>query len=162
MNLTHAPLRVATGAYILNSGITKLGADAATAEQLHGFASTAYPFLSGQQPASFTKKVAIAEIALGSALLTPKVPSAVAGLALAGFGAGLLGLYARVPGLRQPGSIRPSEAGVPIAKDVWLVGAGATLSLQGFFNGARRAGRRTAAKIGSAKDAAVDALPIGH
>lgn len=160
MNLTHAPLRLATGAFILNSGLSKLGADRETAEGLHGFASTAYPALASMEPVSFTKKVAIAEIALGSALITPKVPSALAGLALAGFGAGLLGLYARVPGLRQPGSIRPTQDGNAIAKDVWLVGAGATLSLQGFINGTRRAGRKTAKKISSATETVHDALPI--
>lgn len=158
MNLTHAPLRLATGAYILNSGLTKLGADQATAEQLHGFASTAYPALAGQQPAAFTRRVAIAEIALGAALITPKVPSALVGVALAGFGAGLLGLYARVPGMRQPGTIRPTADGTALAKDVWLVGAGATLSLQGFANGAKRAGRVTKKKLNAAAGAAHDAV----
>ncbi|WP_141012999.1 hypothetical protein [Nocardioides sambongensis] len=160
MNLTHAPLRAATGAFILNSGLTKLGADAETAQKLHGFASAAYPNLQGIEPGQFAKMLAIGEIALGGALLTPKVPSAVAGTALAGFGAGLLGLYIKVPGLRQPGSIRPSEDGLPIAKDVWLVGAGATLALQGFFNGARRAGKKAAKKVGTAADSAHDALPF--
>lgn len=158
MNLTHAPLRLATGAFILNSGLTKLGADRATAEQLHGFASTAYPMLASQEPVSFTKRLAYAEIALGAALITPKVPSALAGAALTGFGAGLLGLYARVPGLRQPGSIRPTQDGTAIAKDLWLVGAGATLSLQGFVNGTKRAGRRTKKKIHAAAGAAHEAI----
>ncbi|WP_418058723.1 hypothetical protein [Pimelobacter simplex] len=160
MNLTHAPLRAATGAFILNSGLTKLGADAATAQQLHGFASTAYPQFTNMDATQFTKMLAVGEIALGSALLTPKVPSALAGAALTAFGAGMLGLYARVPGLRKEGSIRPTEAGVPIAKDVWLVGAGATLGLQGFFNGARRAGKRAATKVGAAAESAHDALPF--
>lgn len=160
MNLTHAPLRLATGAFILNSGLTKLGADAETAQQLHGFASTAYPQFQKVEPGQFTKALAIGEIALGGALLTPKVPSALAGAALAGFGVGLAGLYARVPGLRQPGSIRPTQDGVPIAKDLWLVGAGATLSLQGFFNGARRAGKKAKRRVGDAAETAHDALPF--
>lgn len=160
MNLTHAPLRAATGAFILNSGLTKLGADAATAQQLHGFASAAYPQLQKVQPGQFTKALAIGEIALGGALLTPKVPSALAGAALTGFGVSLLGLYAKVPGLRQPGSLRPTQDGVPIAKDVWLVGAGATLGLQGFFNGAKRAGRKAAKKASHAAGAARESLPV--
>ena len=160
MNLTHAPLRAATGAFILNSGLTKLGADAATAQQLHGFASTAYPQFTNVDAGTFVKVLGAAEVALGAALLTPKVPSAVVGPALAGFGVGLLGLYARVPGLRQEGSIRPTENGVPIAKDVWLVGAGATLGLQGFFNGTKRAARKAAKKVGSAAESAHDALPF--
>lgn len=160
MNPTHAPLRLATGAFILNSGLSKLNADQATAEQLHGFASTAYPGLAQMEPTSFVKKVAIAEVVLGGALLTPKVPSALVGVALTGFGAALLGLYARVPGLREPGSLRPTQDGTAIAKDVWLVGAGATLSLQGFANGTRRAGRRAAGRISSATESVQQALPL--
>ncbi len=159
MNLTHAPLRVATGAFILNSGLSKLNADAETAQSLHGFASTAYPMLAATEPTQFTKALAIGEIALGGALLMPKFPSAIAGLALTAFGTGLVGIYARVPGLRQPGSIRPTQDGTAVAKDVWLVGAGLTLSLQGFANGTRRAGRKAAKKINSATTAVQEALP---
>lgn len=164
MNLTHAPLRATTGAFILNSGLTKLGADAETAQQLHGFAATAYPNFQSMEPSTFTKALGAAEVALGGALLFPKVPSALAGTALAGFGVGLLGLYVRVPGLREPGSIRPTQDGIPIAKDVWLVGAGATLGLQGFFNGAKRAGRKAAKAASRAANTtaehAADALPF--
>lgn len=160
MNLTHAPLRVATGAFILNSGITKLGADAATAEGIHGFAATAYPQFAAMEPSRFVKLLGAGEVALGTALLTPKVSSTVAGTALTGFGVGLLGLYARVPGMRQEGSIRPTEQGIAVAKDSWLVGAGATLALQGFLGSARRAGRKAAKKVGSAAETAHDALPF--
>jgi len=41
----HLPQRVATGAFILNSGIGKLSAEEATAAHLHGFAAGTYPFL---------------------------------------------------------------------------------------------------------------------
>ncbi len=158
--MTHAPLRVATGAFILNSGLGKLQADADAAAQLHGFAATAYPAVAQVEPGKFVKALAVGEIALGSALLLPKVPSAVAGAALAGFGVGLLGLYARVPGMRQPGSIRPTEQGTAIAKDVWLVGAGATLGLQGFLNGAKRAGRKAAKGVNHAAESTREALPF--
>ena len=160
MNITHAPLRAATGAFILNSGIGKLGADAETAQQTHGFASTAYPQFKNMDAGQFTKMLAIGEIALGTALLTPKVPSALAGPALAGFGVGLLGLYFRVPGMRQSDGIRPTQQGTAIAKDVWLVGAGATLGWQGFVNGTRRAARKARKKAGAAVESAHEALPF--
>lgn len=160
MNLTHLPLRAATGAFILNSGLEKLGADEETAKGLHGMASTAYPAFAKYNPKDFTQALGAGEVALGAALLTPMVPSAIAGSALAGFGAGLVGLYLRVPGLRKEKSLRPTQQGVPIAKDTWLVGAGATLALQGFFGGVRKAGKRAARKIGDAKDAAADTLHI--
>lgn len=160
MNPTHLPLRITTGAFILNSGLSKLQADEQTAAGLHGFASTAYPALGQVEPKLFAKGLGVGEVALGAALLAPMVPSAVAGIGLAGFGVGLLGLYARVPGLREPGSIRPTEQGIPIAKDTWLVGAGATLALQGIYGGARKVGKRAVKKVESAASSAQEALPF--
>jgi hypothetical protein len=51
--LRRAPLRLASGAYILNSGMTKLGADEETAKHLQNTASSAYPFLHKVQPMAF-------------------------------------------------------------------------------------------------------------
>ena len=62
-------------------------------------------------------------LTLGVSLLLPIVPAALAGLGLAGFFAGLLGLYLRIPGMRQDGS-RPTAQGTPLAKDAWLLGIG--------------------------------------
>lgn len=164
MNPTHAPLRLITGAFILNSGISKLGADEETAAGLHGMASTAYPFVADMKPKDFAELLAYGEIALGSALLAPMVPSAVAGAGLAGFGAGLVGLYLRLPGMRQEGSIRPTPDGIGIAKDSWLVGAGLTLAAQGVLGGARHAaksaGRGAKDLAGSARDSARSAVPF--
>jgi hypothetical protein len=70
-----------------------------------------------------------AEIALGAALLTPFVPSGIAGAGLLGFAGGLGGLYWRTPGLHEEGSLRPTEHGIPIAKDSWMIAIGAALVL---------------------------------
>ncbi|MER5279055.1 hypothetical protein ABT025_25370 [Streptomyces sp. NPDC002809] len=130
------PPRIATGAFILNSGLGKLKADEATQQGLHGMACTAYPFLKKIEPDRFTRLLAWSEIAVGSSLLVPFVPTRLAGLALTGFSGGLLGLYLRVPGMREPGSLRPSQDGVPLAKDSWMFGIGL-----GFLGaGTRRAG----------------------
>src|ERR1700760_3003682 len=120
----HLPQRVATGTFILNSGIGKLRADEATAAQLHGFAAGAYPFVNRLKRAHFTRLLAIGEITLGAALLLPVVPAAVAGAGLAAFSGGLLGLYAKTPGLRQKGSPFPTQQGIPLAKDAWMMGIG--------------------------------------
>lgn len=160
MNLTHMPLRVATGAFILNSGLTKLQADDEAAAGIHGFATTAYPTFKSMNPTTFARVLGAGEIALGGALLVPMVPSVVAGAGLAGFGVGLMGLYAKTPGLRQENSIRPTEQGIPIAKDVWLVGAGTTMTLQGIFGSARKAGKKAKKKVSSATESAHDALPF--
>jgi uncharacterized membrane protein YphA (DoxX/SURF4 family) len=125
----HIPVRLATGAYILNSGLSKREADEAAAHGLHGFATTAYPEFKDTPPEKFVNLLSTGEITVGTLLLTPIVPTAVAGLALTTF-AGLLGrLYLGSPGLRQEGSLRPTEQGVPFAKDVWMLGIGTALTI---------------------------------
>ena len=127
----HLPPRIAAGAFILNSGIGKLSADEATAAQIHGFAAGTYPFLKKLKPAQFVRMLAVSEIALGTALLVPVVPAALAGAGLTAFSGGLLGLYVRTPGMRKKGRPFPTQQGITLAKDVWLVGIGLGLVLDG-------------------------------
>ena len=65
------------------------------------------------------------EVALAAGVLL--APGIVAGAGLVAFSAGLAGLYLRTPGMRGESSLRPTEQGIPLAKDVWLLGMGATL-----------------------------------
>ena len=125
--------RISAGAFILNSGLGKRGADAETAAGIHGFAAGTYPFLKSIPPQQFAKGLATSEIALGALLLTPFVPTAVAGAALTAFSGGLLGLYLRTPGMRKPGSLAPTEQGLSIAKDSWLFGIGIGLLTRGLI-----------------------------
>lgn len=144
--------RIATGAFILNSGLGKRNADEGTAAGLHGFAASTYPFLKDVPPATFAKVLATGEIVIGAALLMPFVPTAVAGAALTGFSAGLLGLYLRTPGMTKPGSVAPTQEGLPIAKDVWMLGIGIGLLTRGLIDrpgsaqATARAPRRSARK----------------
>jgi hypothetical protein len=124
--IRRAPLRLATGAYTLNSGINKLGADEKTAAGVHGMASNAFPFLKQIPPVAFAKGLAIAEIAVGGALLLPIVPAGVAGLALSGLATGLVTLYIRTPSLHDR-YLRPTQAGTGIAKDTWFAAIGYSL-----------------------------------
>lgn len=150
MHPTHVPLRLATGAFILNSGISKLNATEEEKEQAHGWASSAYPIFKDMKPADFHKLLTYGEIGLGAALLFPKVPSAVAGGALAGFGALLTGLYLNTPGMTRDDGIRPTAEGTAVAKDVWLVGAGLTLATQSFLSGTKKAARSVAGGVSDA------------
>lgn len=118
------PGRVATGGYILHAGLEKWHADQARAEALHKMASNAFPVLKGMPPERFLKLLAGTEIAVGSALLLPLIPGAIAGAALTGFSGSLLALYGRTPALRKPGSIWPSQAGTGVSKDIWMLGIG--------------------------------------
>ncbi|GAA3159391.1 MULTISPECIES: hypothetical protein [Streptomyces] len=134
--------RLATGAFILNSGLGKLKADEETAAGIHGMACTAYPFLDKLEPRVFVRLLAWSEVAIGSALLAPVVPSRLAGAALTGFSAGLVGLYLRTPGMREPGSLRPTQNGIPLAKDTWMLGIGLGLLGSGARWGCCRRRRR--------------------
>jgi hypothetical protein len=116
--------RVATGAFILNSGLGKRNVDPEHAAGLHGMASGTYPFLGKMDPQQFAKLLSAGEIALGAALLVPVVPTALAGAALTAFAGGLIGLYLKTPGMRKEGSLAPTQQGVGLAKDVWMLGIG--------------------------------------
>ena len=78
-------------------------------------------------PRTFATVLGVFEVLLGGSLLTPLVRSRLVGLGLSAFAAGLLRLYLATPSMRQPGSIRPSEEGMALAKDVWLLGIGMSL-----------------------------------
>ena len=130
--LRRTPLRLTTGAFILSAGLDKWKGDEQTAARVHGFATGTYPFLKKIDPPRFLKLLAAGEIAVGSALLLPVVPAAVAGAALVGFSAGLLGLYVRTPGMRR-GRFDPRSTpeGLTISKDIWMLGTGLSLPIDG-------------------------------
>jgi hypothetical protein len=138
MKLSHVPLRLAAGAFILNSGLEKSSAGAAQADMLHGFAKGTYPFLGDLESKQFADLLSKGEMALGAGLLLPIVPSGLIGLALTAFASSLLGLYMKTPGLRKEGSLAPTQQGIAIAKDTWLLAIGLALVFDSF--GRRRRG----------------------
>jgi hypothetical protein len=140
--LWHLPVRAATGAYILNSGLSKRDAPPEAAEQMHGFARSAYPQIAEVTPERFVSTLSTAEMAVGAVLLAPIVPAGLAGLVLTGFSSALLGLYLKSPGLTEEGSVRPSQQGIPLAKDVWLLGIGLGLVIDALSPGGKRRKKR--------------------
>ncbi|GAA2612914.1 hypothetical protein [Streptomyces tubercidicus] len=133
--------RLATGAFILNAGLTMLRADRETAEGVHSMACVAYPFLTKIPAEQFTRMLACSQVAVGGSLLAPFVPTRLAGLALTGFSGGLVGMYLRTPGMRESGSLRPTQEGTGLAKDVWMLGIGL-----GFMGAAGRRRRAAASR----------------
>jgi hypothetical protein len=130
MKIWRAPLRLFPGAYILNSGVTKLKTNSREAqESMHGMAKNAYPQLEALEPDQFVKTLGAAETALGATLLAPFIPAALAGALLTGFAGGLLWLYWKTPGMHEEGSVRPTQQGMAIAKDSWMLGIGLALLL---------------------------------
>jgi hypothetical protein len=118
------PPRGATGAFILHAGLGKWRGTPETAAGVHGMAVGAFPFLRHIPPKKFLRMLAAAEIATGTALLTPFVPNKVAGAALTAFSGSLLTMYWRTPALRKSGSVWPTPAGIGVSKDVWMLGIG--------------------------------------
>jgi hypothetical protein len=149
--------RISAGAFILNSGLSKRNPDEGTAAGLHGFASGTYPFVKDMEPQQFVKALSTAEIAIGAALLAPFVPTAVAGLALTGFSGALLGLYLNTPGMRKPGSLAPTQEGLALAKDSWLVGIGVGLLVRGTIDRPERKVRKANRKLAKASKKAAEA-----
>ena len=140
--LWHVPVRLATGAIILDQGLSKLGADEDTAKWLHGQAIQAFPQFQDMDPKDFVQLLSACEIALGSALLgIGVVPTSLAGLGLGAFGGSLTRLYLKAPGTRREGTIAPSQRGVGLAKDSWMLAIGTALVLDAVF-GSRRKRRK--------------------
>ena len=129
--LRAAPGRVATGAFILHAGLGKWGGPPEQAEMVHRMAADAYPVLENIPPARFLRLLAAGEVVTGALLLAPFVSNVLAGAALTGFSGSLLGMYARTPSLRKPGSIWPTQAGTAVSKDVWMLGIGLGLLAEG-------------------------------
>jgi hypothetical protein len=130
INLGNAALRLATGAFILNSGIGKLHLEPEHAAGLHTAATRAVPQLGHLEPEQFGKYLSFAEIGIGSALLAPFVPTRLAGLMLGTFATGLLATYLKSPGMTEADGVRPTAAGTGMAKDIWLAGIAAALIFQ--------------------------------
>ena len=141
--LWHVPVRLATGAIILDQGLQKLSADEDTARWLHGQASQVFPRFREMDPKEFVQLLSACEIALGASLLgIGFVPSGLAGLGLTLFGGSLTRLYLKAPGTRREGSIAPSQQGIVLAKDSWMLAIGLALVLDGLFGSRGRRRRR--------------------
>ena len=118
------PLRLAFGAFFAHVALSHQQLDEKGAKGLHRFAVAGYPFLKQMPPTQFLKGMVTAESVVAATLLVPPVPPIVGATALTGFGLGLMGVYARAPGMRREGSLRPTDIGLSMAKDSWMVAAG--------------------------------------
>ena len=142
--LWHVPVRLATGAIILDQGLLKLKADDDTAKWLHDQAVHAFPQVAEMEPKEFVQLLSAGEIALGTALLgIGLVPSSLAGLALGVFGGSLTRLYLKAPGTRREGTIAPSQQGVGLAKDSWMLALVTALVLDVVFGSGGRRSRKS-------------------
>lgn len=126
-SLSNAALRLVSGAFILNAGIGKHNLPAEYAAGLQESAQRVIPQAGQLAPETFGKYLSYSEIGLGTLILTPFIPSRLAGLALAGFSGGLVAAYLKTPGMTEADGIRPTPAGTAMAKDFWLAGIAVAL-----------------------------------
>ena len=129
MKLRNLPLRLTTGAYILNSGLEKRGIPEEAAAGMQGMGAVAFPQLAQMKPQQFATLLSTSEVAVGAALLAPFVSPVLAGAALTGFSAALLTMYWKTPSMHKPGSPFPTPEGIGYAKDAWMLGVGLSLIL---------------------------------
>jgi hypothetical protein len=120
-------LRLVSGAFILNAGIGKLSLADEHAAGLQTAAARVIPQAAALEPAQFGKALSFSEIALGTFILTPFIPTRLAGLALGVFSGSLVATYLKFPGMTEADGIRPTPAGTAMAKDFWLAGIAVAL-----------------------------------
>lgn len=129
MRMSHIPLRLTTGAFILNAGYGKRKLDKESAAGLQAMAARVIPPVSRMEAEMFGKVLSYSEMTLGAALLAPFLPSRLVGVGLGIFSGCLLTLYRRTPGMTEADGIRPSQKGTALAKDVWMFGIALALVL---------------------------------
>lgn len=131
LKLKNAALRSVPGAFILNSGISKLGMPEETAQYLQSMAVKGVPALEKLTPKQFATFLSWGEITVGASLLAPFVPTKVAGAGLAIFSGSMLSMYLNTPEMTEDDGVRPTQEGTPVAKDSWLAAIAVALLLDG-------------------------------
>jgi hypothetical protein len=58
----------------------------------------------------------------------------LAGAALTGFSGSLLSVWWKTPGMHPQGDPRPTQQGIPLAKDVWMLAIGVSLILDALLS----------------------------
>ena len=128
-NLRRAPLRLGTGAFVVNSGIAAFSADNETTKRLQSTAARLMPQVEKMDPRTFAKVLGAGEVTLGAALILPVVPAAVAGLGLSAFAASLLATQRPTNGQHADGQNETPASATPPATEAWMLGAGVSLLL---------------------------------
>jgi len=129
--ISDAILRGVTGAFITNTGVGKIGMPAEHSAGIQQAAASGIPALAKLPSGKFGSWLGWAETAIGATLLAPFVPNRVAGAALTAFSGGLLSMYFRNPENTEADGIRPSQEGMGLSKDVFMLAIGLSLLTKG-------------------------------
>jgi len=128
-NVRRAPIRLTAGAFVLNSGVSTFNASDQKAKRLQTSAAKLVPQVERMDPRTFAKALAAGEVTLGTALMLPIVPPAIAGLGLSAFAASLLATRQPISGQNSDEPGETSTAAVPGATEAWMLGSGVSLLL---------------------------------
>lgn len=128
--ISDAILRGVTGAFVTNAGVGKIGMPAEHSAGIQQAAASGIPALAKLPSDKFGSWLGWAETAIGATLLAPFVPNRVAGAALTAFSGGLLSMYFRNPENTEADGIRPSQEGMALSKDVFVLAIGLALMTQ--------------------------------
>ena len=161
MSIVQIPLRLASGAFILNSGLGKRQLSDEQAAYIRDMGAKGVPALAQLSPAQFKNFIVASEVGVGGALLLPLVPGWLAGAALTAFSGGLMSMYLNTPEMTEADGVRPSQEGTSVAKDLFLVGAGVGIMVDSVANRSgkrKKAAKKRAARINAAKADKVDAI----
>ena len=125
--LSNLFLRGISGAYIANSGVGKIGMPAEASAGVQQYAATGVPFVKAIPAEKFGTVLGAAEVGLGALMLAPFVPNRIAGAGMTAFSAGLLSLYFANPENTHEDGIRPTEEGLSLSKDFFMLAIGGGL-----------------------------------
>lgn len=105
-----------TGAFIANSGVGKIGMPAEYSAGVQQAAASGIPALAKLPSDKFGTWLGYAETAIGAALTA--------------FSGGLFSMYFRNPENTEADGIRPSQEGMALSKDVFMLAIGLALMIQ--------------------------------
>jgi uncharacterized membrane protein YphA (DoxX/SURF4 family) len=142
-NVRRAPLRLTTGAFVLNSGVSTFSATGEKTARLQSTAAKLVPQVERMDPRTFAKVLGAGEVTLGTALMLPVVPAAAAALGLTAFAASLLATRSS-NGQHTDSDGQPA---VPNATEVWMLGSGVSLLLDALTTPAHDKSVEVSAKL---------------
>lgn len=122
--ISNGLMRGISGLFIANSGAGKIGMPAEASAGVQQYAATGVPMVNQLPAEKFGSILGWSEVGLGTALVLPLVPDKVAGAGLTVFSGGLLSLYFADPENRKDDGIRPSDQGLSLSKDVFMLAIG--------------------------------------
>jgi hypothetical protein len=138
---------LSAGAFVVNSGVSRFGADDAAMKRLQTSAAKLVPQVERMSPRTFSRAVAAGEVTLGTAIMLPLVPAAAAGIGLSVFAASLVAARQPTSGQHVDPTDDATGSAVPNATEAWMLGSGVSLLLDALTTPAHDKSIEVSAKL---------------